>query len=155
MLDTSRVTSAVRNILEPIVVQHGIEVVDVKISNEEGRWILRVTIDCEGGVTVQHCTTVSRELSVHLDVEDLIPLKYNLEVTSPGLTRRLRDEKDFARFVGRAVKIKTNRKVSGRRNIRGTLQGYDEGLVRINLGDGITLDVPIEDISSARLDFSF
>jgi len=154
-LDTRRVASAVQDILEPIVVQHGIELVDVKISNEEGKWILRVTIDCEDGVTVRHCTTVSRELSVHLDVEDLIPVQYNLEVTSPGLTRRLKDEKDFTRFVGRAVKIKTYRKVSGRRNIRGTLQGYDEGLVKINLDDGVTLDVPIEDISSAKLDFNF
>ncbi len=154
-MDTRRVTTAVRDILEPIVVQHGIELEDVKISNESGRWILRVTIDCEDGVTVQHCTTVSRELSVHLDVEDIIPVQYNLEVTSPGLTRQLKDEKDFVRFIGRTVKIKTYRKVSGRKKIRGTLQGYDGGLVRINIDDGITLDVPIEDISSARLDFDF
>ncbi len=154
-MDTRRVTTAVRDILEPIVVQHGIELEDVKISNESGRWILRVTIDCEDGVTVQHCTTVSRELSVHLDVEDIIPVQYNLEVTSPGLTRQLKDEKDFVRFIGRTVKIKTYRKVSGRKKSRGTLQGYDGGLVRINIDDGITLDVPIEDISSARLDFDF
>lgn len=154
-MDTRRITSAIREILQPIVDQQGIELVEVSIGNEGGRWILRVIIDCEGGVTVGHCTRVSRELSVHLDVEDLIPAQYYLEVTSPGLTRPLKDEKDFERFAGRTVLIKTYRKVSGRKKIRGTLLGLEEETVKISLGDGLTVDVPLEDISSARLDFDF
>ncbi len=154
-MDTRRVTSAVRDILQPIADQLGIELVGVSMGNEDGRWILRVTIDCEGGVTVDHCTRVSRELSVNLDVEDLIPVKYNLEVTSPGLTRPLKEDKDFERFAGRKVFIKTYRKVSGRKKIRGTLLGLKDGTVKISLEGGINLDVPVEDISSARLDFDF
>lgn len=135
--------------------QSDLELVDVTLRTEGGRWILRVTIDCEGGVTVDHCTFVSRELGVHLDVEDLIPVKYYLEVSSPGLDRPLKEEKDFVRFCGRRVLIRTHRSVAGLRKIGGTLRGFSDGIVEVDLGDGTRVDVPIEDISSAKLEFEF
>ncbi|UCF32173.1 MAG: ribosome maturation factor RimP [bacterium] len=139
--------------LDPILDQEGIELVDVTFLNEGGRWILRVTIDHDQGVTLDRCSLVSRELSVHLDVEDLIPVRYHLEVSSPGLDRPLKNEVDFERFSGREVLIKTHRSVSGRKKIRGTLQGIVDGIVRVLLDEGNTLEIPIEDISSARLDY--
>ncbi len=142
-------------VLEPVAEQNGLELVEVNFLHEGGRWILRVTIDCEEGVTVSHCTLISRELGVHLDVEDLIPVRYHLEVSSPGLDRPLKDEKDFVRFSGKEVYIRTHRSVSGRKKIRGTLKGIEGGVVRVLLEDGNTLEVPLEDISSARLDFRF
>ena len=154
-MDVRRVIDRIHEILAPILDQLGLELVETTLRVEGGRWILRVTIDRDEGVQVQHCTAVSRELGVHLDVEDLIPVKYFLEVSSPGLDRPLKDESDFKRFAGRLVKIKTNRSVSGRRKISGTIEGIEDGVVRILLDDDIRLEVPVEDISSARLDYKF
>lgn len=154
-MDTRRVIERVGEILEPVIDQLGLELVEITLRVEGGRWILRVTIDCEEGVQVQHCTAVSRELSVHLDVEDLIPVKYYLEVSSPGLDRPLKDEKDFERFQGRLVKIKTTRSIAGRKKISGTIEGIENGVVSVLLEDDVRLEVPVEDISSARLDYKF
>jgi ribosome maturation factor RimP len=154
-MDTRRIVSRIREVLDPILHQSDLELVDVTLRTEGGRWILRITIDCEGGVTVHHCTFVSRELGVHMDVEDLIPVKYYLEVSSPGLDRPLKEEKDFERFSGRRVLIRTHRSVEGRRKIGGTLAGIADGIVTVDLEDGTRLEVPVEDISSAKLDYEF
>jgi len=155
IMDTRLVVERISEILMPVLDQLGLELVEITLRVEGGRWILRVTIDCEDGVQVHHCTAVSRELSVHLDVEDLVPVKYYLEVSSPGLDRPLRNESDFERFSGRLVKIKTHRSVAGRKKISGTLEGIENGVVRVLLDDDIRLEVPVEDISSARLDYKF
>ncbi|MGD8353332.1 MAG: ribosome maturation factor RimP [Pseudomonadota bacterium] len=154
-MNTRLIIARIREILIPILDQQGLELVEITLRVEGGRWILRVTIDREEGVQVQHCTAVSRELGVHLDVEDIIPVKYFLEVSSPGLDRPLKDESDFERFKGRLVKIKTNRSVSGRRKISGTIEGIEDGVVSVMLDEGMSLKVPVEDISSARLDYKF
>ena len=154
-MDTRRVIDRVSEIIGPILDQLDLDLVEITFRVEGGRWILRVTIDHIEGVQVQHCTAVSRELGVHLDVEDLIPVKYYLEVSSPGLDRPLRDERDFERFTGRFVKIKTSRSVAGRRNINGTIEGIQDGVLHLLLEDEIRLEIPVEDISSARLDFKF
>ncbi len=154
-MDTRRIIERIYEILTPVLDQFDLELVETTLRVEGGRWILRVTIDREDGVQVHHCTAVSRELSVHLDVEDLIPVKYFLEVSSPGLDRLLRDESDFERFTGRLVKIKTTRSISGRKKISGTIEGVEGGVVRVLLEDDIRLEVPVEDISSARLDYKF
>ena len=154
-MDTRRITKLIEGILEPILSENGLDLIEVTLKNEGGRWILRVTIDCEGGVTVDHCSLVSRELAVHLDVEDPVPVKYYLEVSSPGLDRPLKDEKDFERFAGRPARIKLHRSVAGRRKVQGTLEGLLDGKVLVRLDDRSLLEIPIEDISSARLDYSF
>jgi ribosome maturation factor RimP len=154
-MDIQRVIERISEILVPVLEQFGLELVEITLRVEGGRWILRVTIDREEGVQVHHCTAVSRELSVHLDVEDLIPVKYYLEVSSPGLDRPLKDEKDFKRFAGRLVKIKTSRSIAGRKKISGTIEGIEDGVVSVILEGDIRLEVPVEDISSARLDFKF
>ena len=154
-MNTQRIIDRIHEVLTPVLDQQGLELVEITLRVEGGRWILRVTIDREEGVQLHHCTAVSRELSLHLDVEDLIPVKYFLEVSSPGLDRPLKNERDFERFAGRLVKIKTNRSVSGRKKISGTIEGIEDGVVRILLEDDIRLEVPVEDISSARLDYKF
>ena len=154
-MDTRRIIQRIQEILIPVLDELGLELVETTLRVEGGRWILRVTIDREEGVQVHHCTSVSRELGVHLDVEDLIPVKYYLEVSSPGLDRPLRDESDFRRFAGRLVKIKTSRSISGRKKISGTIEGIEDGVVSVITEDDIRLEVPVEDISSARLDYKF
>jgi ribosome maturation factor RimP len=154
-MDTRRIVERIHEILIPVLDQLGLELVEITLRVEGGRWILRVTIDREEGVQVHHCTAVSREISVHLDVDDLIPVKYYLEVSSPGLDRPLKDENDFERFTGRLVKIKTTRSIAGRKKINGTIEGIEDGVVRVLLEDDLRLEVPVEDISSARLDYKF
>ena len=154
-MDTRHIIERIHEILAPVLDQRGLELVDVTLRVEGGHWILRVTIDREGGVQVHHCTAVSRELNVHMDVEDLIPVKYFLEVSSPGLDRPLKNESDYDRFKGRLVKIKTNHPVAGRKKISGIIEGIENGVLSVLLEDDIRLEVPMEDILSARLDYKF
>jgi len=155
VMDTQRIVERIHEILIPVLDQRGLELVEITLRVEGGHWFLRVTIDREEGIQVHHCTAVSRELNVHLDVEDLIPVKYFLEVSSPGLDRPLKNEGDYERFTGRLVKIKTNRSVAGRKKINGTIEGIKDGVVSVLLEDDTRLEVPMEDISSARLDYKF
>ncbi|GBE15917.1 MAG TPA: ribosome maturation factor RimP [Proteobacteria bacterium] len=152
-MDTRGIVDYITRIVEPITGRLGLELVEVTFRNEDGRWILRVTIDHENGVKVRHCTVVSRELGVHLEVEDPISVQYNLEVSSPGLNRPLKNERDFERFTGRQVSIKTHRPVAGRRKLQGILEGVEDGVARVRMADGTPVEVPLEDMSSARLTF--
>ena len=150
-MDTHGIVDYITRIVEPITGRLGLELVDVAFRSEDGRWVLRVTIDHEDGVKVAHCTAVSKELGVHLEVEDPIPVRYHLEVSSPGLDRPLKNEGDFERFAGRQILIRTHRSVAGRRKIRGILEGVENGVAQVRMADGTLVEVPMEDISFARL----
>jgi len=145
-------------IVEPVVTGQGYELVEVEFKNEMGGWILRVFIDnpkAEGGVGLDDCAQVSRELSAVLDVEDAIAAHYSLEVSSPGLNRPLKKEADFARFVGKKAKIRTKRPVGdSRRNFSGTLVEVSAGKVKIDVGDQVC-EVPVEDVEKANLVYEF
>ena len=145
-------------VVEPVVTGQGYELVDLEFKNELGAWILRVFIDnprADGGVGLDDCATVSRELSAVLDVDDVIPMHYSLEVSSPGLNRPLRKESDFARFVGKKAKIRTRHPVGeSRRNFSGTLVGVDAGKVKIDVGDQVC-EVPVDDVEKANLVYEF
>ena len=141
-------------VVAPVVTGQGYELVDVEWKNESG-WILRLYIDKEGGVSLDDCATVSRELSAVLDVEDVIPVAYSLEVSSPGLNRPLKKEADFARFVGKKAKIRTRHPVGeSRRNFSGTLVGVQGGKVKIDVGDQVC-EVPVDDVEKANLVYEF
>jgi ribosome maturation factor RimP len=141
-------------VVAPVVTGQGYELVDVEWKNESG-WILRVFVDKESGVTLEDCASVSRELSAVLDVEDVIPVAYSLEVSSPGLNRPLKKAADFARFVGKKAKIKTRHPVGeSRRNFSGTLVGVEGGKVKIDVGDQVC-EVPVDDVEKANLVYEF
>jgi ribosome maturation factor RimP len=142
-------------LIEPVVAGQGYELVDVEWKNESG-WILRVFIDKPvGGVSLEDCATVSRELSAVLDVEDKIAPAYSLEVSSPGLNRPLKKESDFARFIGKKAKIRTRRPIGDtRRNFSGTLVAVAEGKVQIDVGDQVC-EVPVVDVEKANLVYEF
>ena len=146
------------SLVEPVVTGQGYELVDLEFKNELGAWILRVFIDnpkTDGGVGLDDCAQVSRELSAVLDVEDAIPMHYSLEVSSPGLNRPLRKESDFARFVGKKAKIRTSRPVGeSRRNFSGTLVEVVGGKVKIDVGDQVC-EVPIDAVEKANLVYEF
>jgi len=141
----------------PVVAGQGYELVDLEFKNEMGGWVLRLYIDKdqEGGVSLDDCASVSRELSAVLDVEDVITVHYSLEVSSPGLNRPLRKEADFARFIGKKAKIRTRHPVGeSRRNFSGTLVGVAGGRVKIDVGDQVC-EVPVEDVEKANLVYEF
>ncbi|XYH94329.1 ribosome maturation factor RimP [Sorangium sp. So ce1128] len=149
----------VRDAVAPVLASHGVTLVDLEWTTERAGWTLRLTIEREGtadaggGVTLEDCADVSRDVSSVLDVEDLIPNHYNLEVSSPGLDRRLRTTAEFARFLGRKAKVKLSRPApDGQRLLRGELLEAPEGQVAV-LVDGKRFEVPFSDVVEARLVF--
>ncbi|MGZ3427879.1 MAG: ribosome maturation factor RimP [Polyangia bacterium] len=148
-----------QSLAEPVVTGQGYELVDLEFKTEPGvGWVLRVFIDrpgSEGGVGLDDCAQVSRELSAVLDVGDVIPHHYSLEVSSPGLNRPLKKEADFQRFVGKKAKIRTRHPVGeSRRNFSGTLVAVASGKVKIDVGDQVC-EVPVEDVEKANLVYEF
>ena len=109
----------------------GYELVHVEYLPRGAASILRLYIDRPGGVTVDDCQHVSRHVSVLLDVEDLIPHHYVLEVSSPGIERPLFKQSDYSRFAGKEIRLTTNEKIEGRKNFVGLLHGISEGVVEL------------------------
>ena len=129
----------------------GLELVDIQFRPEEHGWVLRIFIDSELGITVDHCADVSREVSAFLDVEDLIDHPYTLEVSSPGLERPLKSPADFSRFTGRKARIKLRMPVNGQKVFEGVIQQAGDASVELMLEDESTVQLPFEHIRKARL----
>ena len=142
-------------ILLPIIEKNGFELVDVEYVREGGSWYLRAYIDKPGGINVDDCETVSRELSDILDEKDFIDEVYILEVSSPGLGRPLKKEKDFKRSLGEEVEIRTYRMVDKKKEFTGILKAYDKDTVTIGMEDGSEMIFDKGDIALIRLAFDF
>ena len=151
MRSDAALVSRLEDITEPVVSAAGCELVDVVVVVEHGQNILRVFIDKPVGVTIDDCATVSRELGAVLDVEDVMPGRYSLEVSSPGLDRALKKEKDFERFVGSRVKIRTTRPLKGRSNFKVRLEGVRDGVIVVRDDNGELWEIDIADIRRANL----
>ncbi len=149
---TPEVLDRVGKTAREIVEFAGMELVHLEMKRAPGGLLLRVTIDKEGGVTLDDCARISRQLSVQLDVEDPIDGRYTLEVSSPGLDRPLFTDRDFARFTGRRIRLSTHLPLEGRRNFLGRLDGLVEGSIRMTLEDGRQIAVPREQVAKARLE---
>lgn len=142
----------VRAIARDIVEFEGLEMVHLEMKSEAGGRVLRLYIDREGGVTLDDCSRISRQLSARLDVDDPIPHRYTLEVSSPGLDRPLHSDDDFRRFAGRNVRVTTHEPIDGRRNYSGRLVGLAEGAVRLALENGGEVAIPRDRVARARLE---
>lgn len=118
-------------LLLPIVEANGFELVDVEYVKEAGTWYLRGYVDKEGGITVNDCEVVSRAFSDKLDEEDFIEDSYIMEISSPGLDRPLKKEKDFVRSMGKEVEIRTYRPIEKQKEFYGILSAYDSNSVTI------------------------
>lgn len=127
------------------------ELVHLEMRREPGGLIVRLFIDKEGGVTLDDCAHLSRQLSARLDAEDPIEGRYTLEVSSPGLDRPLSRDRDFERFTGRRVKVTTESPIDGQRNFIGRLEGLSDGTLRLALEDGREARIPRDRISRANL----
>jgi len=137
--------------IEPVLEPDGIELVELEFKPEGGRWVLRLYIDRPGGVTLDDCQAVSRQIGALLDMKDPIDHPYNLEVSSPGINRVLRKEKDFILFAGSPVRIRTRRKLDGRRNFYGTLKGVENSKIVVEV-EGNRVEISPEDLEKAKLD---
>ncbi len=154
------VAARVKELAEPLATSLGLELVEVEYRQEGGRMVLRLFIDREGGVTLDDCAAVSRELAEILDVEDFIHSRYSLEVSSPGLDRPLRRAEDYQRFTGRLVKIRTfellqDDEGNRRKTFTGELLGLEDDIVRLRLKEGQTAGIPLEKVAKANLEFEF
>jgi len=141
---------------------YGLEVFDVQFRREGQGMVLRVQIDrpgpaatAEDSVSVEDCAAVSRDLSAALDVDDVVPGTYTLEVSSPGLDRPLRGADDYRRFAGRRAKVVMREKVDGQAFFKGHLRGVDGGDVLIEGDDGRPHRVPLGIIARANLEVEF
>lgn len=142
-------------LLTPIVEEYGFELVDVEYVKEGSTWYLRSYIDKPGGISIDDCEKVSRRLSDLLDQEDFIEDAYIMEVSSPGLGRPLKKEKDFRRSLGEEVEIRTYRMVDKQKEFTGILKDYDENTVTITLADETEKTFDKDDIALIRLAFDF
>ena len=117
--------------------------------------LLRVFIDRPAGISHRDCELVSEQVGTVLDVEDLIPFSYTLEVSSPGLDRKLVKESDYTRFEGKLARIQTRIPLNQQKVFRGRLLGLQDGKVRLELRTGSTLDIPLDVIDEARLEIDW
>ena len=137
-------------LLGPSVESLGYELSDLEVKLGARESLLRLFIDKPEGIGVEDCEIVSRQVSTLLDVEDPLPGNYVLEVSSPGLDRRLTKLEHFQRFMGNDVRVKLRFPLEGRKNFRGALRAADEENIEVEV-DGKSLSLPIATIESARL----
>jgi ribosome maturation factor RimP len=156
------IVEQVRTVAARVAGSYGLQIFDVQFRREAAGMVLRVQIDRPGpaataddSVSVEDCANVSRDLSAVLDVEDIVPIAYTLEVSSPGLDRPLRRRDDYARFAGRRAKLVMRDKVDGQGFFKGRLAGVDGGDVLIEGDDGRRHRVAVDNITRANLEVEF
>lgn len=150
----------VTELAQPILSSLGLELADLEFRKSGRTHILCIYIDKPGGVTLDDCADLSRELSLLLDVEDCIPERYTLEVSSPGLNRPIKKLEDFIRFKGRLSEVKTfelfeDEAGNRRKTFLGTIEGVEDDLVLLLLKEGQRARIPFDRIAKAKLEFEF
>jgi ribosome maturation factor RimP len=154
------VVTRVTELAVPLAAALGLELAEVEYRQEGRQMVLRLYIERDGGVTLDDCAAVSRELAEILEVEDFIQGNYNLEVSSPGLNRPLKKPSDYERFAGRIVKIKTFELLPDdagnmRKTFTGELLGLEGGIVRLKLNEGQNAGIPLGKVAKANLEVEF
>ncbi|RJR43634.1 MAG: ribosome maturation factor RimP [Deltaproteobacteria bacterium] len=152
MATTEEIKQKLEELVQPLAVSQGLELVELELHRpRRGKSILRLFLDREGGITLEEIARVSRLVSGLLDVYDLIPESFHLEVSSPGLTRKLKNPGDYQRYTGRLARITTRVVRDGKQVFRGILQGVEDD--EVCLRDGETVyRLPLAEIARARLD---
>lgn len=147
--------SKTEELVQPLVDKNKFELVDVEYVKEAGTNYLRVYIDKEGGITIDDCEIISRALSDLLDKKDYIDEAYILEVSSPGLGRPLKKDKDFARSIGEEVDVKLFKPIEKQKEFSGILESYNGTEVTIRLDEETVMNFNRKDIALIRLAFDF
>lgn len=150
-MSVNEITRKAWEIFEPELAGLGYELIEVEFARQDASRVLRVYIDKEGGgITLDDCTAAAQLLSPLLDLNDFVGCEYLLEVSSPGFDRPLRKPGHFARYAGESVKVITHAPVSGRSRFTGTLLGYEDGLVLLEV-DGQSVSIHSENLKKAKL----
>jgi ribosome maturation factor RimP len=148
--------AALRQAIEPLLAAEGMSLVDLQWSRRGRRWVLALFIDKAGGVTLEDCAQISRQVGARIEVDNLIEPSYTLEVSSPGLDRPLRTLADYAQFHEHLVRIITTSPLAGRSTIVGRLKGVDEGqIVLVEAKGAGVMRIPLTQIKRARLEVEF
>ncbi len=152
MATTEEIKQKLEEMIQPLAVSQGLELVELELHRpKRGKSILRLFLDREGGITLEEIARVSRLVSGLLDVYDLIPESFHLEVSSPGLTRKLKKPEDYQRYTGRLARITTRGALNGKQVFRGILQGVENDEVSLKEGETV-YRLPLAEIARARLD---
>jgi ribosome maturation factor RimP len=151
---THIVIKQVADLVEPILGEMGFELVDVEYLSKHGRWVLVLYVDKEGGVTIDDCARLSREIGDLIDVKDAIKHEYVLEISSPGLNRPLKKERDFVWATGKRVKVRMVEPVNGRRNFTGYLKNFEGGTLFVET-EGSLVALPWIRVDRANLVYEF
>ena len=141
----------IREIADRVAVAEGMELVDVEFVGRGRNSVLRIFLDKPGGITLGDCELVSGQVGAILDVEDFLPASYTLEVSSPGLDRRLVKPSDYARFAGKQVKLVLKAPREGRRRFRGRLRGIEDGRIQLEEENGQLFGFDYAEIQKANL----
>lgn len=155
MPKNSGLINEIFELAEDLLSESLMELVDVEFLFEHGRWVLRLYIDKEGGITLDDCAGVSRELGDLVEAKNTIDYPYVLEVSSPGLNRPLKKEKDFIRSIGKIVALVVSKPINKRKNLTGRVTGVREGVISLLLNDNTLAEVPLKEINKARLKYEF
>ena len=150
-METDQLRRQLQERLEPIVVDHGVELVDLELGGSRSQPLLRILVHKEPGISLDLCESISREVADYLDVDDPIPGRYRLEVTSPGLDRPLNTDKDFRRAQNRLLKIV----MTTGKNYRGRLIDWDETRLCIEGAKGVVDEVVRAEIAKAIIEAEF
>jgi ribosome maturation factor RimP len=151
-----KIEDAIWTMAEPLVLENGMEMIDVECVKEGAEWYLRLFLDEEGdeGIDLDDCELISRKFSDILEEKDPITQAYRLEVSSPGIERPLKRTKDFQRFQGEKVQVKTFSEVEGKKQFIGILQETTEETVTLDV-DGTSIAIPRKQIGKANLVWEF
>jgi len=141
----------IRTMAERVSSSEGLALVDVELKGGQTNALLRIYIDKPGGISHADCQLVSEQMSALLDVEDLIPGSYTLEVSSPGLDRKLTKPSDYVHFAGRRARLVLREPMGSEKVVEGRLAGFEAGRVRLDLGEGGLKELELSNIQKARL----
>lgn len=148
----NQILEQVEKLSGPVLQEHQAELVDLQWVHEHGSWVLRFFLDKAGGITLDDCASLSDHIGRVLDETDVIPQSYSLEVSSPGVYRPLKKEKDFLKYKGQPVDITLFAPLNGRRHFKGTIEGFQNGVLALKDIDGASFSLPLADMAKVNLD---
>ena len=152
-METKKIANTIKDLVKPIAESLGFRLFDVEFKSENG-WVLRIIIDKVGGVSIDDCEELSKKISALLDVEDIISVSYFLEVSSPGLTRELKEPWQYEFFKDRYIRVYLKEKLENKLEYTGYIKDVKENNLILNIGleDNKTLEIPFSNITKAKLD---
>jgi ribosome maturation factor RimP len=154
-MSSTAILSKIEAIAERVAEPEGIEIVEIELKGGGKNRFLRISIDKPEGVTHGDCELISHQVGTILDVEDVVPGAYTLEVSSPGVERKLQKYKDFERFIGKKIKAILREPVENSRRWEGTLASCADGLINLEVAEGKTIQFPFDQVEKANLKFEW